>query len=57
MPLRWDELDAEKAPVFYVTNYKQWSSRLRHDPWAKLASVQQGLSNKVLHASGAEVSD
>jgi bifunctional non-homologous end joining protein LigD len=47
MPLRWNELDAAKAPVFHVTDFQQWRSRLWHDPWAALLATRQNLSERA----------
>jgi bifunctional non-homologous end joining protein LigD len=52
MPLRWNELDAATAPAFHVSDFANWRSRLRHDPWTALLTSKQRLSNKVLRAAG-----
>jgi bifunctional non-homologous end joining protein LigD len=42
MPLEWKELKADKAPAFHVSDFSQWHSRLRRDPWkAMIGSVQE----------------
>lgn len=43
MPLRWNELNAEQMPHFFLTGFPEWRARLRNDPWKKLASVSQRL--------------
>ena len=48
MPLRWNELDAAKAPAFHVTDFEQWRTRLRHDPSTALLAVRQDLNKKAL---------
>ncbi len=53
MPLRWNELDAAKAPSFHVSDFEQWRARLRRDPWAELLAARQRLSDKVLRSAGA----
>jgi bifunctional non-homologous end joining protein LigD len=54
MPLRWNELDAAKAPAFHVTDFNEWRTRLRRDPWSELPAVRQSLSDKMLHALDAQ---
>jgi bifunctional non-homologous end joining protein LigD len=44
MPLRWNELDAPKAPVFHVSDFAQWHKRLSRDPWEAMLSSKQRLS-------------
>ncbi len=44
MPLRWNELDAPKAPVFRVSDFAQWRKRLSRDPWEALLRAKQRLS-------------
>ncbi len=53
MPLRWSELDAETLPVFHVSDFANWRSRLRRDPWTALLASKQRLNNKVLSTAGA----
>ncbi len=48
MPLRWNELDAAKAPAFHVTDFERWRTRLRHDPSTALLAVRQDLNKKAL---------
>ncbi|MBT9332287.1 DNA ligase D [Paracidobacterium acidisoli] len=43
MPLAWKELSEGKMPVFRVHDFKEWSSRLRRDPWKAMAAVRQSL--------------
>ena len=49
MPLKWSELNAAKAPAFHVTDFAEWKSRLRHDPWEELPGIKQKLPAAALH--------
>lgn len=50
MPLRWNELDADAMPRFYVSGLAQWRSRLRSDPWKALEAKRQHLPVDALRA-------
>ena len=43
VPLRWNELNAEKMPHFFLTGFADWRARLKNDPWKTLAAVRQHL--------------
>jgi bifunctional non-homologous end joining protein LigD len=44
MPLHWTELQkSTERPVFHVTEFSEWKSRLKRDPWKNLSAVQQRL--------------
>jgi bifunctional non-homologous end joining protein LigD len=44
MPLTWSELKkTEERPSFSVTDFAEWKSRLKKDPWTKMNEVKQGL--------------
>jgi bifunctional non-homologous end joining protein LigD len=43
MPLAWTELDSAKAPAFHVSDFQQWRTRLRRDPWRKMLESKQKL--------------
>jgi bifunctional non-homologous end joining protein LigD len=44
MPLTWSELKKpEERPSFSVTDFAEWKSRLKKDPWTKMNEVKQGL--------------
>jgi bifunctional non-homologous end joining protein LigD len=43
MPLAWNELDSAKAPAFHVSDFQQWRTRLRRDPWRKMLESKQKL--------------
>ncbi len=44
IPLAWKELDAAEMPVFAVADFARWKGRLKHDPWARMLSLKQGLA-------------
>ena len=49
VPLAWTELTKmTERPHFTVLNFSEWRSRLKRDPWAKMAGVHQHLSPEVL---------
>jgi bifunctional non-homologous end joining protein LigD len=48
LPLSWNELKLEDRPVFHVSNYPSWKSRLAHDPWKQLPASRQRLSKQAL---------
>ncbi len=43
MPLAWTELDSAKARAFHVSDFQQWRTRLRRDPWRKMLDSKQEL--------------
>jgi len=43
MPLRWNELKAEKMPHFVLTGFAEWRARLRNDPWKTVTTIRQRL--------------
>jgi bifunctional non-homologous end joining protein LigD len=43
LPLDWSDLKLRERPVFQVSRFGEWSDRLKHDPWAKMAKVKQQL--------------
>jgi len=43
MPLQWKELSSASAPAFHVTDFPQWKSRMRSDPWKAMTSTKQKL--------------
>jgi bifunctional non-homologous end joining protein LigD len=44
MPLGWNELSSTKPPAFHVSDFADWRSRLRHDPWTAMLRSKQRLS-------------
>jgi bifunctional non-homologous end joining protein LigD len=47
-PLNWNELKLDERPVFTVSNFADWKSRLKRDPWGKFADARQPLDPSVL---------
>jgi bifunctional non-homologous end joining protein LigD len=45
MPLSWEELHSAQMPLFYVADFARWKTRLRHDPFSKLDSMQQSVND------------
>jgi bifunctional non-homologous end joining protein LigD len=43
MPLAWAELKATERPNFHVSDFTNWSNRLRKDPWKLFLDNQQRL--------------
>ena len=43
MPLAWSELKESLRPDFHVANFPEWKGRLKKDPWAKMATIQQRI--------------
>jgi bifunctional non-homologous end joining protein LigD len=48
MPLKWDELKLGEMPKFHISDFQEWRSRLRKDPWKELLEVRQTLTPKAL---------
>ena len=48
MPLKWDELKLGEMPKFHISDFQEWRSRLRKDPWKELLEVRQKLTPKAL---------
>jgi DNA primase len=46
IPLQWSELDSGAPPAFSVSDFSQWKSRLRHDPWRELPEMNQELDGR-----------
>ncbi len=46
--MAWSELKADAPPKCRVADFKQWQSRLRRDPWAKLPSLKQRLTAEAI---------
>jgi bifunctional non-homologous end joining protein LigD len=43
MPLEWKELKVDKPPAFHVSDFSQWQTRLRRDPWKAMNGFAQQL--------------
>ncbi len=43
VPLAWSELSTPTRPIFRVTTFPEWQSRLQNDPWSTLLTTTQSL--------------
>jgi bifunctional non-homologous end joining protein LigD len=43
VPLSWTELELPERPIYHVSDFEQWKSRLTKDPWKKLPTVLQKI--------------
>jgi bifunctional non-homologous end joining protein LigD len=50
LPLPWTALKESRLPVFSVTGFPEWKSRLRLDPWKSLPSTAQRLDTAKFDA-------
>ncbi len=48
MPIPWSDLKLPERPVFHVTDFDEWKSRLRRDPWKDLAETKQRIGGETL---------
>jgi bifunctional non-homologous end joining protein LigD len=53
IPLDWKELKSETRPIFRVTDFARWERRLRRDPWEKMETSAQHLSDQILRGVDA----
>lgn len=44
LPLHWTDLKLAEHPVFRVSDFEEWKSRLARNPWRKYAETRQRLS-------------
>jgi bifunctional non-homologous end joining protein LigD len=44
MTLAWNELKDDRIPVFHVTDFAHWRSRLARDPWKEMKTLKQRLN-------------
>ena len=56
LPLHWNELKLAERPVFHVTGFDVWKSRLSRDPWKSLKSTRQQVSSDMLRLLGIDIS-
>lgn len=50
--LEWDELKTETPPAFHVSDFGEWQSRLKRDPWKKMEAIRQRLTAEALGGTG-----
>jgi len=48
MPLAWSELNEKSAPRFRVSDFSEWKSRLKRDPWKEILSLKQSIRTNDL---------
>jgi bifunctional non-homologous end joining protein LigD len=48
MPLPWTVLQEPALPVFHATNFAEWKSRLKRDPWKRLSKTVQSITDEAL---------
>jgi bifunctional non-homologous end joining protein LigD len=46
VPLNWSELQADKMPLFHVTDLVDLRGRIQRDPWKAMGSLRQSLPGK-----------
>lgn len=56
MTLDWKELRAPERPQFHVTDFSEWSSRLKRDPWKQMPALRQRLTAEILQSVNIETS-
>jgi bifunctional non-homologous end joining protein LigD len=54
MPVAWSELKSEDHPRFQVAEFPRWKKRLRRDPWQRMLTTSQSLTNHALQEFGVE---
>jgi bifunctional non-homologous end joining protein LigD len=47
MTLGWNELRDDRMPAFHVTDFADWRSRLKRDPWKEMESLKQRLDTEA----------
>jgi bifunctional non-homologous end joining protein LigD len=53
--LDWKEIKADSRPVFHVSDFDQWRSRLRKDPWKEMLTSPQRLTKEMLLSAGVKL--
>jgi bifunctional non-homologous end joining protein LigD len=48
LPLSWNDLKLASRPLFHVSDFSTWKSRLAHDPWKRLPKTSQSLAAETL---------
>ena len=54
VPLSWSELKMPERPLFNIGNFADWQSRLKKDPWAKLAATTQKITPEARRTLGVK---
>ena len=47
LPLDWADLKMDERPVFQVSKFDEWKSRLARNPWKKFSQMRQSLSPQL----------
>jgi bifunctional non-homologous end joining protein LigD len=50
VPLTWAELKRTDPKQFAVSNFAEWKSRLKRDPWLEMDKEKQRLTNRAISA-------
>jgi len=51
MPLSWEELKkTDRRPEYSVANFESWKARLKRDPWKKMETTRQRLTEQAIRA-------
>ena len=50
VPLDWKELDSGERPLFFVSAFDSWKSRLARDPWKRILTLKQSLDPKMVRS-------
>jgi bifunctional non-homologous end joining protein LigD len=48
MPIPWTDLRLSERPVFHVTDFEEWKTRLKRDPWKGLPTTEQRITAETL---------
>ena len=49
--LDWTELEGKTKPVFHVSDFASWKTRLKRDPWKAMARAAQRLTEGMIRAT------
>jgi bifunctional non-homologous end joining protein LigD len=50
VPFAWSVLKADAMPVYATADFADWLPAIKRDPWARLCTVRQKLTEKALEA-------
>jgi bifunctional non-homologous end joining protein LigD len=51
--LDWKELEGNERPVFHVSDFGSWKTRLKHDPWKAMTRSAQRITQDVIRSAQA----
>jgi bifunctional non-homologous end joining protein LigD len=49
--LDWKELESKTKPVFHVSDFASWKTRLKRDPWKRMPRSAQRLTEGMIRAT------